>query len=339
MKKIKLTGIFFIALAMGLTSCGKSEKTDSKAENDIPNVRIQQVNSQAVDQMYDVTATVQPQVKNSIAPSSPGRISKILVEVGNYVSKGQKLVQMDVANLSNLETQIENYRRIYKRTKELFAVGGASQQELDNAKLQLDVAETNMKNLTENTYLLSPINGVITARNYDNGDMYSGQQPVLTVMQINPAKLVVNVSESYYSQVKIGMPVDIVLDVFKGETFHGNVSLIYPIIDEKTRTFAVEIKMNNNNNKVRPGMFARVTMKFGREDRVVVPDLSIIKQSGSGARFVYVYKDGKVNLQQVEIGRRIGNNYELISGVESGSQVVVSGQSRLLNGIKVNVIK
>jgi len=86
-------------------------------------------------------------------------------------------------------------------------------------------------------------------------------------------------------------------------------------------------------------MFARVTMKFGREDRVVVPDLSIIKQSGSGARFVYVYKDGKVNLQQVEIGRRIGNNYELISGVESGSQVVVSGQSRLLNGIKVNVIK
>jgi len=183
--------------------------------------------------MYDVTATVQPQVKNSIAPSSPGRISKILVEVGNYVSKGQKLVQMDVANLSNLETQIENYRRIYKRTKELFGVGGASQQELDNAKLQLDVAETNMKNLTENTYLLSPINGVITARNYDNGDMYSGQQPVLTVMQINPAKLVVNVSESYYSQVKIGMPVDIVLDVFKGETFHGNVSLIYPIIDEK----------------------------------------------------------------------------------------------------------
>jgi len=74
--------------------------------------------------------------------------------------------------------------------------------------------------------------------------------------------------------------------------------------------------MNNNNNKVRPGMFARVTMKFGREDRVVVPDLSIIKQSGSGARFVYVYKDGKVNLQQVEIGRRIGNNYELISGLK-----------------------
>ncbi|MCE5332450.1 MAG: efflux RND transporter periplasmic adaptor subunit [Bacteroidales bacterium] len=339
MKKIKLTGIFFIALAIGLTSCGKSEKTDSKAEKDIPNVRVQQVNSQAVDQMYDVTATVQPQVKNSIAPSSPGRISKILVEVGNYVSKGQKLVQMDVVNLSNLETQIENYRRIYNRTKELFGVGGASQQELDNAKLQLDVAETNMKNLTENTYLLSPISGVITARNYDNGDMYSAQQPILTVMQINPAKLVINVSESYYSQVKTGMPVDITLDVFEGETFHGNVSLIYPVIDDKTRTFAVEIKMNNNNNKVRPGMFARVTMKFGRKERVVVPDLSIIKQSGSGARFVYVYKDGKVNLQQVEIGRRIGNNYELISGVESGSQVVVSGQSRLLNGIKVNVIK
>lgn len=339
MKKIKLTGIFFIALAIGLTSCGKSEKTDSKAEKDIPNVRVQQVNSQAVDQMYDVMATVQPQVKNSIAPSSPGRIRKILVEVGNYVTKGQKLVQMDVANLSNLETQIENYRRVYTRTKELFGVGGASQQELDNAKLQLDVAETNMSNLTENTYLLSPISGVVTARNYDNGDMYSAQQPVLTVMQINPVKLVINVSESYYSQVKIGMPVDIHLDVFEGETFHGNVSLIYPVIDDKTRTFAVEIKMNNDNNKVRPGMFARVTMKFGHKERVVVPDLSVIKQTGSGARFVYVYKDGKVNYQQVEIGRRIGSEYELISGVENGAQVVVSGQSRLLDGIEVNVIK
>ena len=339
MKKIKLTGIFFIALAIGLTSCGKSEKTELKTEKDIPNVRIQQVSAQGVDQIYEITATVQPQVKNSIAPSSPGRIRKILVEVGNHVTKGQKLVQMDVANLSNLENQIENYRRIHNRTKELFSVGGASQQELDNTKLQLDVAETNMNNLTENTYLLSPISGVVTARNYDNGDMYTGQQPLLTVMQINPVKLIINVSESYYAQVKVGMPVDIKLDVFEGETFHGNVNLIYPVIDERTRTFTIEIKMNNSNNKVRPGMFARVTMKFGRENRVVVPDQSVIKQTGSGARFIYVYKDGKVNYQQVEIGRRIGNEYEIISGVENGAQVVVSGQSRLLDGIEVNVIK
>ena len=96
----------------------------------------------------------------------------------------------------------------------MFAVGGASQQDLDNAKLQLDVAQTNLKNLSENTYLLSPISGVITAKNYDEGDMYSGQQPILTVMQINPVKLKVDVSESYYSNIKPGMPVSVKVDSY-----------------------------------------------------------------------------------------------------------------------------
>lgn len=127
--------------------------------------------------------------------------------MGATVSKGQRLAQMDAVNLSNSETQIENLRRMYKRVVELFSVGGASQQELDNAKLQLDVAETNLKNLSENTYLHSPINGVVTARNYDVGDMYTGQMALLTVMQINPVKLKINVSESYYSKIKVGMPV------------------------------------------------------------------------------------------------------------------------------------
>jgi len=93
---------------------------------------------------------------------------------------------MDAVNLNNLETQIANYKRIYKRVSELYEVGGASQQELDNTKLQLTVAETNLKNLQENTLLKSPINGIVASRNYDNGDMYNGQLPILTVMQINP---------------------------------------------------------------------------------------------------------------------------------------------------------
>ena len=338
MKPIKQIGIAVCALAIGLSSCGKSAKNEAKVVAEIPNVRVQLVSERNVEQSYELTATVQPQTKNSIAPSTPGRIRNILVEVGQRVAKGQKLVQMDVANLSNLETQIENYKRSNKRTQELFNVGGASQQELDNSKLQLDVAKTNQRNLTENTFLLSPISGVITARNYDNGDMYSAQQPVLTVMQINPVKLLINISESYYSQVKIGMPIDIKLDVFAGETFKGKVKLIYPTIDERTRTFAVEIKMINNNNKVRPGMFARVTMEFGKAKRLVVPDQSIIKQSGSGARFVYIYSDGKVQYKQVEIGRRVGNEYEIISGIANGQQVVVSGQSRLVDGIKVKVV-
>ncbi len=338
MKVIKQISIILGAMIIGLSSCSKPKEAAKEAE-EIPVVRVQATSEKEIEQIYELTATVQPQVKNSIAPSTPGRIRKILVEVGQNVSQGQKLVQMDVANLSNMETQIENVKRTYNRVQELFSVGGASQQELDNAKVQLDLAQTNLKNMSENTFLLSPISGIITARNYDNGDMYSGQMPVLTVMQINPVKLIINVSESYYSQIRLGMPINVTFDVFKGQSFQGKVSLIYPTINEQTRTFAVEIKLNNNSNKVRPGMFARVILEFGKTKRIVVSDQSVVKQSGSGSRFVYVYNDGKVEYKQVEVGRRIGNEFEIISGLMAGEQIVIAGQSKLIDGGNAKLAK
>lgn len=338
MKRMKLVGMLVCAFAIGLTSCSKTAKTDTKEVVEIPNVKVHSVVMNDVEQTYELTATVQPQYKNSIAPSAPGRIRQILVEVGQHVEKGQKIVQMDVANLSNLETQIENVKRTYKRAQELFNVGGASQQDLDNAKVQLDLAQTNLRNMAENTYLLSPINGVVTERNYDAGDMYSAQRPVLVVMNINPVKLVINVSETFYAQVKMGMPVKIGVDVYGSEKFQGKVSLIYPTIDERTRTFPVEIKVSNSNNKIRPGMFARVAIEFGKTKRVVVPDLAIVKQSGSGARYVYVYNNGKVDYKQVELGRRVDTNYEILSGLNAGEQVVIAGQSKLADGREVKII-
>ncbi|MDD2995943.1 MAG: efflux RND transporter periplasmic adaptor subunit [Paludibacter sp.] len=340
MKKNKFTGLILLILAIAVTSCGKKEAEKGQAaESQLPKVKIATVNERDVEQVQTFTATVEPEVKNNIAPASPGRIRNIFVEVGATVSKGQRLAQMDAVNLSNSETQIENLRRMYKRVAELFSVGGASQQELDNAKLQLDVAETNLKNLSENTYLHSPINGVVTARNYDVGDMYTGQMALLTVMQINPVKLKINVSESYYSKIKVGMPVEVKVDVFENETFPAKVSLIYPVIDERSRTFAVELKLSNPGSKVRPGMFARVDMNFGTEKHVVVPDRSIVKQTGSGSRYVFVYSNGKVKYTEVKLGRRIDNEYELFSGVSNGQQIVVSGLNKLQDGMEVEVVK
>jgi len=340
MKTNKLLILMFV-LPMVLISCGKSAKTtgNDAEKTEKLKVKIAAVENREIEQNVNFTATVEPDVKNNIAPSAPGRIRKIFVQVGSNVSKGQRLAQMDVANLSNMETQIENFRKNYKRVSELFAVGGASQQDLDNSKLQLDMAETNFKNLSENTYLLSPISGVVTAKNYDEGDMYSGQTPILTVMQITPVKLKINVSESYYSKIKTGMPAEVKVDVFGDEVFNGKVSLIYPTIDDRTRTFPVELKLANNNSKVRPGMFARVNMNFGTAKRVVVPDLSVVKQSGSGARYVYVYQNGTVKLQAVELGLRLADKYEILSGLNGTEQLVVSGQTKLVDGAQVEVIK
>jgi RND family efflux transporter MFP subunit len=337
MRKINQVGIFVVALTVLLVSC---KKKDVKVETvELPKVKVQQAVERNVEQSYELTATVQPEVKNNISPSSPGRIREIFVKVGSHVVKGQKLVQMDAVNLSTTETQIENMRRMYKRTKELFAVGGASQQELDNAKLQVDVAENNLKNLTENTALLSPVTGIVTAKNYDNGDMSTIQQPILTVMQINPVKIVVNVSESFYSQVKLGMPVEVKFEVLQSSHFEGRVSLIYPTIDEKTRTFGVELKLNNPGLKILPGMFARAKFEFGEAKRVLIPDLAIVKQTGSGTRFVYVLNGSKVELKQVELGRRFDSEVEILSGLSATEKVVVSGQSKLNDGCEVKVVE
>ena len=301
-----------------------------------PLVRLETVKTQEVEQIQEFTATVEANVVNNIVPSMSLRINDILVEVGDHVRKGQVLAQMDKTNLLQSQTQLENIQLEYDRAFELYKVGGASKQSLDAQKTQLDVAKTAYENLKENTRLVGPINGIVTARNYDSGDMIGGE-PVVTIEQMSPVKLLVNVSESFYTRVRKGMDVNVKVEVYGDEIFHGKVSLIYPTVDPQTRTFPVEIKLPNKDLKVRPGMFARVTMNFGTQNHVVAPDLSIIKQAGSGDRYIYVYKDGKVSYNKVLLGRRMDDKYEIISGVSDGDQVVVAGQSRLTNGAEVSV--
>lgn len=337
MRNNKVLIASFFVLSIGLFSCGGAKEKETTEVKEKPIVRLAQVFERDVPQVADFTATIQPQVKNSIAPTTPGRIRRIMVDVGARVGKGQRLVQMDAVNLENYQTNIVNLRKNYNRLLELYEVGGVAKQDVDNMKAQLDQAEVSMRNLKENTYLVSPISGVVTARNYDNGDMFTGQLPVLTVMQINPLKVVINVSETYFPKVRTGMGVDISFDAFPNERFNGTVSKIYPTVDEMTRTFGVEIRMTNPGNKVRPGMYARVTMNFGTEKRVVVPDQAIVKQVGSGSRFVYVYQDGKVLFNEVKLGQRLDSEYELISGVPTGSQVVVAGQSKLSDQMEVKL--
>ena len=326
-----------VVTMLGACSGGtESKEVADIATEDKPVVKLASVASRDVDQVEEYTATVEAEAKNNIAPTSPGRIDRIFVEVGDRVAKGQKLVQMDAASLKQMKLQLENEETEFKRMDELYKVGGASKSEWDAAKTALDVRRTSYANLLENTQLVSPINGVVTARNFDNGDLYSSASTPV-VEQITPVKLLINVSESYFPKVTKGMVVKVKFDVYGDEEFEGKVSLVYPTIDATTHTFPVEVTLANTHQRVRPGMFGRVTVSFGTLRHVVVPDQAIVKRAGSGDRYVYVYKDGKVSYNKVELGRRMGTEYELISGVEDNSQVVVAGQTRLTDGVEVAV--
>ncbi len=331
---------FSLITCVALTACSgeKKEQTETAEEQQQKvKVKIEGVNSQDVDQVSEFTAAVEANVSNNIAPQSPVRIEKLYAEVGDHVKAGQLMAKTDETNLKQAKIQLDNQQLEFNRIDELYKVGGASKSAWDAQKMQLDVNRAAYENLKENAQLVSPINGIVTARNYDNGDMYSNGTPIFVIEQIRPVKLMLNVSESYFTKVKKGNDVIVKLDVYGDQPFQGKVSLVYPTIDAATRTFPVEVKIENTDEKVRPGMFARATMNFGTKNHVVVPDQAIVKQAGSGDRFVYVYKDGKVSYQKVELGRRMGNKYEILSGVEDGDQVVITGQNRLINGMEVEI--
>lgn len=336
MMKTKLQFAVLIAASV-LSACTGGNKETVEKKDEKPKVKLAVVTERPVDQTQEYTATVEAEATNNIAPSSPVRIEKIFAEVGDRVSKGQKLVQMDAANLTQLKLQLDNQQTEFNRIDELYKIGGASKSEWEASKMTLEMRETSYKNLLENTTLLSPINGIVTVRNYDSGDMYGGGSPVLTVEQIMPVKLMINVSETYFTQIKKGQSVKIKVDVYGDEEFEGTVNLVYPTINPVNRTFPVEIRVLNRDMRIRPGMFARVTVSFGILNRVVVPDMSVEKQAGSGERYVFVYENGKVYRKVVELGRRMNEEYELISGIENNSQVVVAGQTRLANGVEVEV--
>lgn len=331
-----------VALAL-IASCSKKADENNEQQQVVaaqevekPIVKIELVTEESVPQTTDYTATVEAYKTNNITTSTMNRIKKILVDVGDRVKAGQTVVILDDVNIAQMELRLKNQKKDYDRALELLEIGAGTQQQVDQIRTEYEAAERSYENMVENTRLISPINGVVTARNYDNGDM-TGQLPILTVEQIQPVKIVINVAEKEFSKVKIGMPVSIKLDVYGDEEFSGKVSLIYPTIDASTRTFQVEINIPNTDSRIRPGMFARVQINYGDEVRVVVPDLAVVKQVGSGNRYVYVYENGKVSFSRVELGRRMGNRYELISGVPNNSQVVVSGQSFLADGVEVEL--
>lgn len=320
-----------------LASCGKKEQAAAVATEELPIVTVDVAHRIDVPQNKVYTANVEAENINNIAPATPNRIKSINVEVGDRVRKGQVLVELDKSNIDQLRINLEQIEREYNRAVQLLQIGAGTQQAVDQLKAQIDAAKSQYDNLLENTVLRSPITGVVTARNYDPGDM-TGSLPVLTVGQLAPVvKVMINVSENDLATLRQGQPVDVTFDAYPGETFSGKVQRIYPTVDTATRTFEVEVRIANATEKLKPGMFARVSIDLGTQQNVVVPDRAVVKQTGSGNKYVYVLKGNTVSYNRVDLGQRLDNAYELLSGIEDGDTVVITGQTRLADGVKVEV--
>ena len=342
MNKQVLMGVALCALVCA--GCGRN-KTSEPAPGMpgmmgpvTPVVSVATAVREQVPQDAVYTSSVQANVVNNIAPQSGGRIQKLNVEVGDFVSAGQILAEMDRVQLDQAALKLKNDETELARVKQLLDEGGVSQSDYEALELAFNVSKSSYANLLENTILRAPVGGVVSARNYDRGDMYAMAQPIYTVQQITPVKLLVPISETDYTRVKRGDKVSLTVDAIPGKEYTGSIVRLYPTMDAVTHTFNAEVRVPNTNRELRPGMYARVTVDYGANDSIVIPDAAVLKQQGSGQRIVYVLgSDDTVSIRMVTPGRHFGTKYEILSGLEEGEQVLTGGHTNLKSGDKVEV--
>ena len=308
-------------------------------------VRVLELGYSEIARSINYTANLRAFREVHLAPAQPGRVDRIHVEAGDRIGRGQLLVEMDRTQLQQARLQLESIEKDLRRMDTLRKVGSVTQQQYDQVRTQYDLTKTNVGFLTENTTLTAPFDGRVSAKYFENGEMFSGapntpagKAAIITLVQTARLKAMVNVSERYYPHISEGMSFAITADVWPGEVFGGTVTTVYPTIDPATRTFTVELVVPNSDERLRPGMFARATLELEQVEAFVVPALALLKLQGSNERFVFIEENGRAKRVVVELGERFDDMVEIVSDeISEGDRLVFAGQARLVDGVAIEV--
>jgi len=336
----------YVILFMSIVGCSniKNETTTDKEET--PSVKIEKISIQSIERNIEYTGTILPDDEYQLCAAAPGKVQQILVEIGDKVAKGQTLVILDQTQYFQVKVQFETLKLDLQRMDTLLTTGSVAKQKYDQLKAQYDIAKANLEFLEKNTTLKSPIGGEITGKYLNDGEIYSmapnretGKPGIVTIMNIEKVKIIVGVSEAYYPVMKRGMKSDVKLDIYHSKKFNGHISKIHPTIDRMTRTFNVEIVIENADKSLKPGMFARVKLQMGSEEALAVPAVAVLKQAGTNERYVFTYMDGKAIRKVVTIGNILDDNVEVLTGLSENERVIVAGHTTLLHQAEVTLVE
>lgn len=336
----RLTMIATVALAMGsLVACGgKTETAVAEETEKIEKVQTITLAKETVARELELSSTLEGYESMSVAPSLTGKIEHIYVEVGSRVTKDQLLIRMDQNQLNTTRINLQSVQTEFNRVEALKESGSISQQIYDQTKAQLDQLKQSESFLESNTFVKAQFSGVIAAKNYEDGELYSGA-PILTLTQINTLKAIINIPESYFPLIKKGMSVDITSDIYPNEVFPATIEIVYPTVDPSSHTFQAKVRIPNGSEKIRPGMFVKANLAIGEVETMVVPYNSVLKLQGSNNRYVFLNRDGVAKRVDVTLGQRFDDRIEVISEeIKEGDQIVVTGQARLVDGVKLEIV-
>lgn len=330
--------IILVLAAMAFMACSKETATTEQEER-VEQVSTRVLHAQQIEREISVSTNLQGYLTQNVAPSLTGKIEHIYCEVGDKKSKGNDLVRMDQTQYKTTKISLSNLEVEKNRVEQLLKSGSATQQQYDQIVTQYNSTKEQLEFLQANTYVKAPFSGVISAKNYEDGELYSGQ-PILVLTQIDKLKALVAVPETYFPMFKAGMKLSLTSEIYPDKTFPATVEVVYPTIDASSHTFQVKIVIPNNKELLRPGMYVTTTIGLGKANAIVAPYQAVEKLVGANDRYVFINENGRAKRVSVELGQRFDQEIEIISPeVVDGVEMVVVGQHKLVDGVKINVVE
>ena len=321
-----------------VVGCSKKQTASLDYER-VEQVRTLVLQPREIEREISVSTNLQGYLTQNVAPSLTGKIEHIYCEVGDKVVAGQDLVRMDQTQYKTTKFSFQNITTEKTRIEQLFRTGSATQQQLDQIETQYISTKEQLDFLEKNTYVKAPFAGVIAAKTYEDGELYSGQ-PILVLTQIDKLKALVAIPESYFPQFKEGMKLTLTSEIYPDQVFPATVEVVYPTIDATSHTFQVKIVIPNSKNLLRPGMYVSTTIGLGKTNAIVAPYQAVEKLVGANDRYVFLNENGVAKRVAVTLGQRFDQDIEIIAPeIVPGVEMVVVGQHKLIDGIKLNVVE
>lgn len=309
-------------------------------------VRTSIVEKQSVNMDFSANGNFAPAQQLNFAAENSGRVTRVLVDEGSYVRKGQTLaiIKTDVLNidLESAQATYQNALRDKQRYENAFQTGGVTRQQLDQARLALENAEARVAQArirVSDANIRSSINGIVNKRYIEPGAVVAPGTQLFEIVNVSKLKLNITVDESQVARLKTGDKVQVKASVYPDRTFGGTITFIAPKADNSLN-FPVEIEIaNNTGNALKAGMYGTAIFSFGNSDPVITVPRTAFAGSVSSNQVYVVEKGNTASLRSVISGRINGNDVEIIRGLNIGDTIITSGQINLSEGSKVSIIK
>lgn len=340
---IKKTVLFFMVIL--LFSCNSNDKDENDYQNDVSEVSVIIAEKESFRPVLTFTGTIKPFREANLGTAIPGRVEKLYFSEGDWVNKGALLVQLSGEATAMARYEYETLKKDYERVERLRERGSATQQDYDHVKAKFKAAEAKYDFFKSNSEVRAPFSGVIVEYLVNEGETFTfspGLEPgyshasgILRLMQLNPVKATINVGENIIPQLDNIIEVSISTDVYTNEEFEGEITFIKPVLSPASRTAPVEVTINNPDNKLMPGMFARVNLKMEEDSLVFVPRHAVLdKDERTG--YVWMIKRSKAKKIQINILDEHNGRFA-VTGIRHGDTIAVSRINALIENMDVKV--